>query len=495
MASTTSTLSTSFETTTVTATVASVTIFSTSFVPTLLRRDYPQSTAAPFYDENPYAYSVFANDVNASIAATYYSACSCLSLKPSTVESIALTSTIRTISGEDSEQTTETVYVTSGTSTQVLTRAGGLGPVTVSSTITVIPTPLSSVNTSGAVPLSTSLSSVGTLSLSAPTPVISSNSSLSLSSAFGSSGTRPAIAPTLNLTSFSIPSLTPTLSFNATTSLPPVTGPSSGFPTFPAGNLSSSSRPSSGFPTATANTSISSLSISASPVPSTNLSISSLAVSASPIPSANITISSQPASGPPVLPTNLTSYVYPSLTQPPSTSATAAIPGYPLNTTIFPPPVTNTVTVTAISLSGTLSPPTSTSATAAAAATASDYPTLDISNCPGLNGTVVGLSDGQQFAIVCQTEYGGPVDVGLQEPTLQDCIQQCGTANNGFSAVRCRGLTYYPNVTNRPNCNFKNAASLLSFDEDEYAVSAVLINAPALNATIAAPTSFPTQTQ
>ncbi|KAL8666892.1 MAG: hypothetical protein Q9202_001132 [Teloschistes flavicans] len=118
---------------------------------------------------------------------------------------------------------------------------------------------------------------------------------------------------------------------------------------------------------------------------------------------------------------------------------------------------------------------------------------LNINKCPGLNGTTVILPDGQVFAVVCGTNYGGPVDVGLYENSFGQCVQDCGIANNGFSAVRCRGVTYMPyNSGTAVNCFLKNAAGLEDYTADPNSVSAVLQDHPSLSVTIALPTAFPT---
>ncbi|KAI4109781.1 MAG: hypothetical protein LQ339_001565, partial [Xanthoria mediterranea] len=89
---TTTTVSVTYVTRTATATVPAVTIFSTIFNPPVVKREAAATTTAPnFYQENPYAYPVYAGDSpNAEIAASYYSACSCLSLKPSTVDDTSI---------------------------------------------------------------------------------------------------------------------------------------------------------------------------------------------------------------------------------------------------------------------------------------------------------------------------------------------------------------------------------------------------------------------
>ena len=85
------------------------------------------------------------------------------------------------------------------------------------------------------------------------------------------------------------------------------------------------------------------------------------------------------------------------------------------------------------------------------------------------------------------------MSVGLIEDTFQACVLDCATANNGFSAVRCRGVTYYRNrKAPEQNCFFKNLGSLDQAVQSDDAESAVLILIPSLNTTIAAPSSFPT---
>ncbi|KAI4197369.1 MAG: hypothetical protein LQ346_003022 [Caloplaca aetnensis] len=213
------------------------------------------------------------------------------------------------------------------------------------------------------------------------------------------------------------------------------------------------------------------------------MTITSRATSGSPTPSANLSSVVLPSF--PVSQTVTVTSFGPTVT---SLGPTVTSPGetisypYPQNFTSFMSSPANTITVSAISYAGntsilTYSSPTSTSTSPGTVSPVpSTAPILNIDNCPGLNSTVVALSDGQQFAVVCETEFSGPVDIGLQERNFQDCIQDCGVANNGFSAVRCRGVTYYPNRVTGPNCFFKNAAALMSAVENELAVSAVLIH-------------------
>ncbi|KAI4187503.1 MAG: hypothetical protein L6R41_002785 [Letrouitia leprolyta] len=499
------TLSSTFITTTVTATVASETVFSTRYA-FIGKRDGPEPTKAAFYEENPYAYSVIGDDTNASIAASYSSACSCLSLRPSTVESVTLTTSTRTLSGEDTEETTATVIVTSGTTTRILTRAGNPGPVTVTSTLSIVPTPLPSTNTSSMFPLSTGPISVGTSAPSGLLPSVTSNSSLYLSTRFGSSGTRPTIAPTLNVTSYSVPNFTSSAFSNSTAPPPLVTGPSSGFPLYPTGNLSFSFLPSSGlpsaissgFPTLSLNSSISLQPTSGFPVPSTNVTVSPLASSGLPssignlssviTPSLTPSISIIASDGSPIYPLNSTIFQSPPTTTvvvtatipPGNLSASTSAPTYSLNLTILQPPPTTSISVTAIVPPGNTTTITSATATAASG---SAVPSLTPPICPGLNGTIIDLSDGQEYGVVCETEYGGATDIGLTTRTFQDCIQSCAVANNGFSAVRCRAVTYfdYDPRAPSPNCFYKNLAALTDQRYNKFAQSAVLLNAVSTN--------------
>ncbi|KAL8700034.1 MAG: hypothetical protein Q9224_001156, partial [Gallowayella concinna] len=569
---TTSPLSTTYITRTATATVPAVTIFATSFLPIVAKRADDITTAAPgFYEDNPYAYPVYAGDApNASIAASYYSACSCLSLKPSTVQAVSVDITTRTIAGLDTEETTSFVYVTTGTTTQTLTRQGNLGTSTTLSTVSVVPLPPSGTAPSVTAP-------IGTASISVLPSLPSFNASITLSNTFASSGTRPnivVIVTTQNLTAISVPSQAPTISINATTLLPTVTGPSSGFIPPSSANASFSILPSSGFapistgvtgpssgfiPPSSANASFSirpssgfapistgnlnfslgttgfpTASVNSSrpisafptltsnltsfsygfPTPSANSSITSQASLTIPAPSANLSISTRPTLGFPSLSVNSTSSTRASSGFLPSSgNLSSFIPatGYPTYPASFSTIIvtvtdqsTSTLTISSVlplypdasNTSSVISIPVPSTTVAVSKTNVSPTdPALDPATCPGLDGTIIALPDGQQFAVVCETQYGGPVDVGISEKSFSDCVQDCGTANNGFSAVRCRGVTYFPNLAPPlQNCFFKNLASLAEAYHNLDVISAVLLSIPILSVTIPAPTSFPAPT-
>ncbi|CAL8578865.1 hypothetical protein XPA_004636 [Xanthoria parietina] len=594
---TTTTVSVTYVTRTATATVPAVTIFSTIFNPLVAKREAAATTAAPnFYQENPYAYPVYAGDApNASIASSYYSACSCLSLKPSTVDDTSIILSTRTIRGEDTRETISYVYVTTGTTTELLTRQGSLGaPTTRLSTISVVPTPPLITAPAVTSPVS---SIVGSLSSKPSAPFPSPNTTLSLSNTFPSSGTRPTIAPTFsNLTSLSVPSIRPTISANTTTRLPTITAPSSGFP-LPSANASLTTRPSSGFssipgnlstsvasgfPTLSLNSTITLRPSSTFPPLSINSTINSTitlrpsstfpplsinstinstitlrpsstfpplsinstlnstitlrpsstfpplsinsstiprpssgflpSVSGLPTPSGNISVSSRPTVGFPTNSLNASSTRISSGSPSPyvnlSSSISGAIPTYPASfstvyLTVTGPAISSSNTTlaytqTAINITSFATTRTATAALNTTIATSTTIaltaaPTLTLDLCPGLNDTVITLADGQAFVVVCSTEYGGPTDIGLSEKSFNDCIQDCATTNSGFSAARCRAVTYFANRdTGEVNCNFKNLDGLGDVYNNPEGISAVLIEVPLLSTTLPLPTSFPT---
>ncbi|KAL9026953.1 MAG: hypothetical protein Q9180_007401 [Flavoplaca navasiana] len=175
-----------------------------------------------------------------------------------------------------------------------------------------------------------------------------------------------------------------------------------------------------------------------------------------------------------------TVYVTVTAPSPSPSNSTLAYTQTGLNTTSLVPTITTTQVLNL----------TATSATTIALTA---LPTLDPDSCSGLNGTVITLEDGQAFAVICSTEYGGPVDIGLSERSFRDCVEDCATTNNGFSAPRCRAVSYLTDkTTGEVNCNFKSVAGLTDAYYNPRAISAVLVSVPLLNESIAAPTSFPT---
>ncbi|KAI4109782.1 MAG: hypothetical protein LQ339_001566, partial [Xanthoria mediterranea] len=479
----------------------------------------------------------------------------------------------RTIRGEDTRETFSYVYVTTGTTTELLTRQGSLGaPTTRLSTVSVVPTPPLTTAPAVTSPVS---SFVGSLSSKPSPPFLSSNTTLSLSNTFPSSGTRPTIAPTLsNLTSLSVPSIRPTISANTTTRLPIVTAPSSGFP-LPSANASLTTRPSSGlssilgnlststasgFPTLSFNSTITLRPSSTFPPLSINSTINStitlrpsstfpplsinstlnstitlrpnstfppLSINSSTIPrpssgflpsvsglptsSGNISVSSRPTVGFPTNSLNASSTRITSGSPSPyvnlSSSISGAIPTYPASfstvyLTVTGPAISSrntTLAYTQTAINITSFAPTRTTTAAANTTIANSTtialtaaPTLALDLCPNLNGTVITLGDGQAFAVVCSTEYGGPTDIGLSEKSFNDCIQDCATTNSGFSAARCRAVTYFANRdTGEVNCNFKNLDGLGDVYNNPDGISAVLIEVPLLSTILPLPTDFP----
>ncbi|KAL8757152.1 MAG: hypothetical protein Q9199_002418 [Rusavskia elegans] len=333
---TTTTVSVSYATRTATTTVPAVTIFSTIFSPLLNKREAAAATtAAPnFYQENPYAYPVYAGDApNASIAASYYSVCSCLSLKPSTVDDTSIILSTRTINGRDSQETTSYVYL------QYFT-----------------------------IPLEY---------------------------------LRFVWYPTDYCANF--------LQFDQ------LLGAKSDAYDFVQRHELWRSIP----------------------------------------------LRERKLDYPPKLWVLITSRLSQYLTRFFWISNVVIQLDHYLAAFFWLPVIAT--------------------------------PNLERNRCPDLNSTVITLEDGQAFAVVCSTEYGGPTDIGLSEKSFNDCIQDCATTNNGFSAVRCRGVTYFADrASGVVNCNFKNLAGLAEVYNNPEGISAVLIEVPLLGTTIPVPTSFPT---
>ncbi|KAL8868602.1 MAG: hypothetical protein Q9174_004881 [Haloplaca sp. 1 TL-2023] len=517
---TTSTLSTTLAVVTATTTVPAVTIISTTFVPDATpmlekRQDAtptPATTEAPFYQQNPYAYEVINDDggSNASIASTYYSACKCLYLTSSTVTEFDIFSSTRIIPGVDSRQTTSYVYVTSGTTTIIATRNGALPPLTtVSSTVYVQPTPISTGlttltlgtgtgNPSGGLPSAHIGIYYHSFKYNHPVAihVWFSNAILEFQYLLAADICLPnqfCQFKRLITTILCVPNQFGQFKFLINTILwfPNKFGQFKRFIT----NLTASSIPSSGVPYPSSNGTITPAPASGFPLPSANSTFLTLPSQGFPTTSTNQSASPQPTSGFP-LPTSNTTRISLSLSfQSPLTPSVspsyATLSGASTETFTFPGSESTTASTSALTTITYLPSVTPTPSDGSP----SIDPPLEPPVCPGLDGTTIDLTDGQKFAVVCETDYGGPVTVGLIEPSFQACVLDCATANNGFSAVRCRGVTYIRNT--RPgdqNCFYKNLASLDQALQNPNAVSAVLILIPQLNTTIPVPTSFPTAT-
>ncbi|KAI9872435.1 MAG: hypothetical protein M1830_001627, partial [Pleopsidium flavum] len=94
--------------------------------------------------------------------------------------------------------------------------------------------------------------------------------------------------------------------------------------------------------------------------------------------------------------------------------------------------------------------------------------------CPEINNTILVAEDGERYLVQCQIDYTGPaVTAGLIEPDLQSCVEECAQANDGFSATRCLGVSYRPQLTR--NCYLKYRTATPIFDPPYEVVSALLI--------------------
>lgn len=98
--------------------------------------------------------------------------------------------------------------------------------------------------------------------------------------------------------------------------------------------------------------------------------------------------------------------------------------------------------------------------------------------CPALNGTTLTATDGEVFLVLCDTDFNGRNSIGLSEPDLQACVEECSVANRGFSATRCLGVSYRPQLAN--NCYLKTHVDNQTTNTTYEVVSAILIT-PFLN--------------
>ncbi|KAL8692959.1 MAG: hypothetical protein Q9218_002108 [Villophora microphyllina] len=95
--------------------------------------------------------------------------------------------------------------------------------------------------------------------------------------------------------------------------------------------------------------------------------------------------------------------------------------------------------------------------------------------CPTINNTIYSLPSGQQYQVQCYRAYGGAANIGLDQPHLTDCMQECSTVNAGFSTIRCFGVTWLEYATEGIRCNLKSQTALLNYTDNYFGASAVLL--------------------
>ncbi|KAL9098356.1 MAG: hypothetical protein Q9163_005969, partial [Psora crenata] len=133
---------------------------------------------------------------------------------------------------------------------------------------------------------------------------------------------------------------------------------------------------------------------------------------------------------------------------------------------------TNSAGTAVSSGTGIISPSNTTFTTSP---TGTGFPPLQ--GCPLINGSRY-VTRCSAFELECYTNFDGPVDQGLIEPDLYECIDGCARANQGFSQVRCYAASYIPAAVG-PNCFFKTFAASREPLTDGLAVSALLISSDA----------------
>ncbi len=93
--------------------------------------------------------------------------------------------------------------------------------------------------------------------------------------------------------------------------------------------------------------------------------------------------------------------------------------------------------------------------------------------CPAINGTTITTTDGEVYLVLCDTDYIGRQSIGLSEPDLLACVAQCSTTNDGFSATRCKGVSFRPQLVQ--NCYLKFNLDHPTTNTTYEIVSAILI--------------------
>ncbi|KAL9610951.1 MAG: hypothetical protein Q9167_004361 [Letrouitia subvulpina] len=142
------------------------------------------------------------------------------------------------------------------------------------------------------------------------------------------------------------------------------------------------------------------------------------------------------------------------------------------------PPILNLNATATINPSPTARPSTSLLSDESLTPTGPSLPigtSVNPDGCPTLNNTIYTVpGTNQQYQLQCYRKYGGPNAIGLDEPYFRECIQECSVVNNGFSAVRCFGVSWLKYGIG-VHCNLKAQSGLASYTVDYLAVSAVLL--------------------
>ena len=151
----------------------------------------------------------------------------------------------------------------------------------------------------------------------------------------------------------------------------------------------------------------------------------------------------------------------------PSVNVTSLAPPYPVNVTSTSSSSTTTPSVTPTTSTATMSTPV-----------APPAPFVP-DGCPEINGTTLTTTDGSVYLVLCNTDFIGRDSIGLRYPDLQSCVEECSIANAGFSANRCLGVSYRPQLAS--NCYLKAHVDNPTTNTTYEVVSAVLISS--LNST------------
>ena len=100
----------------------------------------------------------------------------------------------------------------------------------------------------------------------------------------------------------------------------------------------------------------------------------------------------------------------------------------------------------------------------------------EASGCPITDQTLYTAADGEEFQLSCDIVYSGDQTYGVNENDIYDCIEDCAQTNQGFSGLRCHGVTWYPASDTEPNCFYKSTAQVAYYTNYTGTISALLLS-------------------
>ena len=98
-------------------------------------------------------------------------------------------------------------------------------------------------------------------------------------------------------------------------------------------------------------------------------------------------------------------------------------------------------------------------------------------NCPAQNGSIYNSLGGQQYLILCETNFPGPSTEGLVAPSLHTCLDNCALVTLGYSEDECYAASYNAFAApGKQNCFFKGLFNSRASQYDPGYMSGLLLN-------------------